>query len=426
MAARLVRLLLPFFCCLLLSPALVAQKYTIEKVSFTGYPAATQAELMTAAGLQSGVPLDQPEIQAAAQKLSDTGLFSDVHFAFDGSELKFTLTPADGAVPALFVNFPWWDNKTLTAVVSARVPLFHGTVIPESGMQRQVTAALTALVTAKGVPAKVTAQPHTDSAKLLGIDFQIESPPVQIVEVKFLGASGAFANAVDAIQMAAAGQAFNEATQAALQSALCAVYHRDGYLEVKMTKFAHGEPQFAGGRIGVPVSATIVEGPQYRVGNLTLSGDALMTQEEFAKLAKLHAGDVANEDLLHATLAEIAAPYKTRGYLQASIEANPTFDRTAHFDRAGNTVSYSIVVVPGPVFHMGKLTLVNLDDDRKALVLKYWTMHEGDVYDATYPPAFLNMNRSNLRALEGWSANYMRSEHEDTHVVDVTITFQRG
>jgi hypothetical protein len=48
------------------------------------------------------------------------------------------------------------------------------------------------------------------------------------------------------------------------------------------------------------------------------------------------------------------------------------------------------------------------------------------VYDATYPPAFLNMNRSNLRALEGWSANYMRSEHEDTHVVDVTITFQRG
>ena len=425
MPPRLLRQVSSFFCLLLLAPALTAQKYDIQKISFTGYPAATQAELMTVAGLQSGVPLGQPEIQAAAHKISETGLFSNVQFAFDGAELKFTLQPADGAVPALFANFPWWDNKALTAAVAAKVPLFHGTVIPESGIQQQVTAALAALVAERGVQATITSQPHSDLGKLVGLEFRIESPPIQIAEVRFAGASAGLAEPVNGIAKAAVGKEFYEATEPTLQSALRAVYHRQGYLDFAMTKFAHGEPQLAGGRVGVPVNATIVEGPQYRVAGLMLSGDALMTQEEFAKRAKLRVGDVANEDLLQATLAEIAAPYKAKGYLRASIQANPTFDKTAHFDHPGNTVSYSINVVPGPVYHMGKLTIVNLDDERKALVLKYWTMHEGDVYDATYLPSFLPANKSNLHALDGWSATYKQYEHEDTHLVDLTVTFRQ-
>src|SRR5277367_4829132 len=217
MLARSPRFLLPFLCCLLLSPALTAQKFAVKKITFIGYPLASDAELMAASELKAGASLDQPEIQAAAQKLSDTGLFSDVHFAFDGSELKFTLNPAEGAEPVLFTNFPWWDNKALTAAVAAKVPLFHGKVIPESGQQQQITAALTALVAEKGVQAKISAQPHNDSSgKRLGVEFQIDSPPVRIAEVKFAGMSAGLADQVDTIEKAAAGQEFNEATEATL------------------------------------------------------------------------------------------------------------------------------------------------------------------------------------------------------------------
>ena len=425
MPARPLRFLLPFFCCLLISPALNAQKFAVDKITFVGYPAASDAELLAASGLKAGVPVDQTEIQAAAQRLSDTGLFASVNFAFDGNDLKFTLNPAEGAEPVLFANFPWWDTKTLTAAVAARVPLFHGTAIPESGQQQQITAALTALVAEKGVQAKIAAQPYRASGKKM-VEFHIESPPVQIAEVKLAGAGGPFTDPVDAIAKAAAGQEFNEATEATLQTALRAVYHRQGCLDFALKNFAHGEPQSAGGKVDVPVSATIVQGPQYRVGSLTLSGDVLMTPEEFAKRAKLHAGDIANEDLLRATMAEVVAPYKARGYLRASVEVTPTFDRTAHFDRGGDTVNYVINVVPGPVYHMGKLTLAGLDDEQKALVLKYWPMKEGDAYDATVAPGFLNRNRSNMRALDGWSATYKQYENEETHVVDLTITFQQG
>src|SRR5215469_7745835 len=121
LSARSLRLLFPLCCLFALSPALFAQKLTVGKITFVGYPAASDTELLAASGLKPGGSFDQPEIQAAAQKLSDTGLFGDVRFALDGSNLTFTLTPAEGAVPVQFVNFPWWDRKTLITALAARV-----------------------------------------------------------------------------------------------------------------------------------------------------------------------------------------------------------------------------------------------------------------------------------------------------------------
>lgn len=405
-----------------LTPALIAQKYVPRQIVFSGYSSASQAELLAASGLTAGVPLGQKEIQAAGQKLSDTGLFSDVRFSFDGSELLYTLTPATGAGPVYYQNFPWWDAKSLTVAVAARVPLFHGSAVPESGLQNQIAAALTALVQEKGVTATVTAVPRKDgsSGAINGVEFRIDSPPVQIGEVKFSGASGAWTDKLAAIQKAAAGQDYSEGAESTLRQAVNAIYHRQGFLDVSMTHFAYGQPQFLNGKVLVPVSITLQEGPQYFLKGLTLSGDILMTPEEFSKRAKIHANDVANEDLLRQTLAEVARPYKAKGYLRATINANPVFDRWTH------TVEYAVTVIPGPVFHMGKLTLLNLDAEKQALIMKYWTLNQGDAYDATYAPTFRNRNRNNLHALDAWSATYKQYENEETHSVDLVVTFQQG
>lgn len=410
-------------CCLsfFLISALFAQKFTPRQITFSGYSGASQAELLAASGLSLGVSLGQPEIQAAAQKLSDTGMFSDIRFSFDAVDLHYTLTPATGTLPVSYANFPWWDSKTLTAALSAKVPLFHGELVPESGLQTQVAAALTALVREKIATATVSGMPMNDlSGKLAGVQFRIDSPQVQVGEVKFAGASGAWTAPLAAIEKAAAGQDFGAGTESTLEQAVKATYHRQGYLDVSMTNFAYGQPQFLDGKILVPVSARLHEGPQYFLSSLKLSGDVLMTSDEFEKRAKIHTGEVANEDLLRQTLAQIAQPYKAKGYLRATISAEPVFDNWQH------TVNYSIIVTPGPVFHMGKLTLLNLDAEKQALVMKYWTLNQGDVYDATYAPTFLNRNRSSLHGLDSWSATYKQFENEDTHIVDLVISFQQG
>lgn len=391
-----------------------------KKVTFAGVPQ-SQAELLAFTGLAPQKPISHDQVQAAAQKLMDTGLFTDIQFKYDGTELLYTMAPATDAQPVHYLNFPWWDEASLNAAVAGKVRLFHGSLPPESSLQQQVTDALTALVAAKGVTATVTATPTQDPAgKDTGVQYQIDTPPVQIGAVTFSGASTAWADPVAAIQKAASGQNFDGATEATLTTALRVMYHRQGYLEMAVAAFAHGEPRLEGGKVLVPVSANIVEGPQYKVASLQLAPGGPMTPDEFAKAAKLHAGDVANEDLLHATLASIAGPYKSHGYLRAKIDAKPKFDAAA------GTVSYTVIVDPGPVFRMGEISLINLSDQQRAEVLRYWPLQEGDVYDATVANSFLLKNKSTLHSLDGWSATWKAYEHEDTDIVDLVVTFHQG
>jgi hypothetical protein len=407
--------------CLVFSSSLVAQKYTPKKITFSGYSGGSQAELLLASGLKADTAVGQEDLNAAALQLSKTGLFSDVRFTFDGTEVHFALKPGDGLVPVFYENFPWWGSKELTASLAGKVPLFHGSVVPEGGLQAQVIAALTAMVAEKGVSATIAPAPQIDSTgQSVGVKLHIESPSVEVGEVKFARLLPEWIGPMGEIQKAATGQPFDQSLEATLATAVRNVYHREGYLDVSMEGYAMGMPEVASGKVVVPVSATIEQGAQYRLGSLNLSGDVLMTPDEFAKRAKIHAGDVANEDLLRQTLAMVAGPYKAKGYLRATIKAAPSFDHSQHL------VKYDIAVAPGDVYHLGKLEIANLPDDKKTLVLQNWTLRPGDVYDASYPPVFLNKNAKALQALDGWSATYKQYEHEDTHIVDLVVSFRPG
>lgn len=105
--------------------------------------------------------------------------------------------------------------------------------------------------------------------------------------------------------------------------------------------------------------------------------------------------------------------------MNRSRYATPNVNATSH------TVDYTIAVQPGPVFHMGVLSLVNLNDQR----LRYCsTDHctQTMSYDAILVPQFLLRYKNQLHALDGWSATYKAFEHEDTHLVDLVLTFRPG
>ncbi|MGA8109309.1 MAG: POTRA domain-containing protein, partial [Acidobacteriaceae bacterium] len=229
-----------------------------------------------------------------------------------------------------------------------------------------------------------------------------------------------WAEPVLAIQNAAVGQNFDAATEATLMAALRAIYRRQGYLEMAMTGYSHGAPEVTDGKIMVPVNATVAEGLQYRVRGMHFAGDSVVTAEEFNRMARLHLADIANEDLLHATLAAMSAEYRSHGYLRAQLDANPKLDP------ATRTVDYPITVQPGPVFTMGTLGLVNVNDLQRAEILKVWPLKGGGVYDPVEVAQFLQKYKNQLHSLDGWSASYKEYDHEDSHVVDLVVTFHQG
>ena len=65
------------------------------------------------AGLKPSDGVTQADIQAAAQKLMDTGAFSDIRFTFDGLQLTYALKSA-AMQPVSYQNLPWWDGDALS------------------------------------------------------------------------------------------------------------------------------------------------------------------------------------------------------------------------------------------------------------------------------------------------------------------------
>ena len=400
-----------------------AQQYLPKDITFSGYQDASAAELLAITGLKKGAALSQADVQAAAQKLNDTGLFSKISFRSEPSALRFDLVPADGLAPVKYENFPWWPDSEITSDLRKAIPAFHGALPPESGLEKQVSVELVKLIASKNITVTVESSPQValGSGKVSAIQFRIASPPVVLGQTTIAGASAANEADVATIAKAAAGEAYSQdATLAMLNEALKNSYHERGFLELSTSGFTHKDAREMEGKIVVPIELTLTEGPQYHVGKFTLNGDILMSKAEFEKSAKLHPGDIANESKLRNTLYLIASPYKTRGYLRAHIAAEPVF----HHDTPA-IVDYAISVTPGDVFHMGTLTLENLTDVQKAQFLKAWKMGAGDVYDASYPPVFLKKNADVLHALDGFDAGYKQYEHEDTHVVDLVVTFRK-
>ena len=88
---RSVRLALLAICLLVPSLHLTAQTFKLPAITFTGAPAFSQDDLLKLSGLHPGGTSTQAEVQAAAQHLSDTGLFADIHFESNAKGLVYTI-----------------------------------------------------------------------------------------------------------------------------------------------------------------------------------------------------------------------------------------------------------------------------------------------------------------------------------------------
>lgn len=422
MLAKPARTALWLLFGILLATPLFAQQYVPKTITFSGDSHDKPASLLSITGLHPGVSVSAAQIRAGAQHLLNTGIFAHVQFTFNGVDLKYILTPSSsGQEPVSYLNFPWWNDTQLTQAITARLPLFHGKVAPESAMQQQVANTLTALVAVRGVHATITAVPSlTYAGQSASVSYEITSPLVVVGTVILNGVSTQFTQNMAAVQKAASGHPWNSSVQDQIQKALNAVYHRHGYLRDQVTSVNHGTPQLAGNKLLVPVTATVQEGSQYHFAGLTLDGTPLPASEKALRDSPLHPGDVADAELLRGLLMSIELPYRSQGYLDAKIRATPAYNRIQHI------VSYTVSISPGPVYHFRKFTVTGLTPEKTAVVLKYWNLKPGDAFNATYPSSFLLLNKKTLPQLNGWSATYKEYDNTVTHTVDLTMKFAKG
>lgn len=415
------------FLCLVTTSA-IAQQYTVKNIVFDGKTPYSQAALEAASGLKPGDVISKTELQAASQRLNDTGAFDDLQSTLDGPvkaiSVIFKVKAADPShiLTATFDNFVWFQPEELPAELQKLVPLFNGTV-PEAGNQQDaIVAALKKLLSEKGVDATVTCDPlaPSPSQPLRLAEFRVSKPQVLFHSLTLNGVNPPFSDQLSTLTTKAPGKAYVEGlVPFSLSSAVLAVYQNAGYQDSKLTSLTRKIAASTGSQADVDVSATVEPGDVYHLSKLEWPGSPMMSAEGFAADADLHPGDVASRKALLSSLGKLESAYRNKGYMDVVVTATPQLDTSAH------TVAFTITAISGDQYRIRKVTPEGLNAAQQKDFDSAWKMNPGDVFNEGYASSFLH-NNSALQSFNGYEAKFKTIANPDDHTVELIMTFYKS
>jgi len=407
-------------------------------VKVVGTERYSDKEILAASGLQIGQPAADGDFKEAAQRLGDSGLFSDVVYSFtsSGDAVKLDLQLADTdkskLVPAQFDNFVWFTDNELRASLQRRVPLFKD-LLPLSGnLMDRVSEALQSILSEKGLPGRVdyVREGQDESGgPLVGVAYRVEEVSIRIHDFEFPGASPEQSTLLKTAAHRAIGAKYERsAVTAVAKFDLLPVYLQRGYLKAAFgpsdarvvtqpSPAADDQgPAELHSELEVDAIVPVVTGKVYVTSGVDWKGNSAITTSALAPLVQLPTGLPADAVRLPVDLEKMEKLYRSRGYMAVQIKANPEFDEKR------STVHYDLNVAEGDLYRMGELEITGLDTQAKAHMTEAWTLREGQPYNADYSVKFLSENRQLIpRGVQG---TVQETPDAKDKTVDVEIRFK--
>ena len=415
--------------------AVAANRLTALKV--TGTARYTDKEILAASGLQIGQNAADGDFREAAQRLGDSGLFSDVVYSYSSSgagvRLEMQLADAEQSklVPAHFENFVGFTDDELRTALRSRVPLFQQLLPIAGNLPDQISEALQAILTEKQFPGRVNylrESQDESGGPLSAVAYRVEEVSIRIRSIEFPGASPEQTALLATAARRLTGAEYGRATlAAAAKFDLLPVYLRRGYLKAAFGPSdtrAVPQPSVAGDAQGpaelqVDVILPVQTGKMYSTSSVDWKGNSAIKIGELAPLLHLSTGQPADAVRLLRDIENVGKLYRSRGYMTVQIKSD------TQFDEEKNTVHYDLNIVEGDLYKMGELEILGLDTQATARMQGAWTLREGQPYDADYPERFRDDTGQLLPRGVRWVISIHETLEAKDKTVDVEVRFKQ-
>jgi outer membrane protein insertion porin family len=148
-------------------------------------------------------------------------------------------------------------------------------------------------------------------------------------------------------------------------------YTDDGYLRVEVS-----EPEVEPREDGLFVRVKIREGEQFRVGSLTVTGDATIDLEALRQKLKLEEGAIFNRSFLTVDVEGLESFYTDRGFYFARVTPATKLDPEAL------TVDVEFQVKKGPLYFIRHIEIAGNTRTIDPVIRREMRMVEGQLYSA--------------------------------------------
>jgi outer membrane protein insertion porin family len=403
----------------------------IAEITVTGSQKHSATELAAASGIKVGDVVTKDQLQAAANRLANSGLVANVTYQFTtdsaGVHLVFAVQDAD-VVPVLFDNFPWFTDDELAAALRKSIGVFDGTAPPQGDVLDKMTGALQDLLFSKGVHGRVE---HALMERPDGpgqvIQFSVSGLVIKVAGVTFSDPLATKSIDVTARLVDAVGQPYSRITMILFDyEQVRPVYLTNGYLKVTFgmpSAVLTGQTN-ANGEKTVQVTVPITTGPKYIYSGVTWSGISAFNELALTQIIPLAPGAVADGNKFQGAVQKIIQHYAHSGYLDTQVDAEP------QFDDAGAKISYAMKVTEGPQYKMGNLVITGLSLDGERKLRAAWMLAQGVAFDEDYFDAFVSrMKKPTPDVFGNTPVHYdkigdLLRRDDKNHTVDVLLDFQ--
>jgi outer membrane protein assembly factor BamA len=374
-----------FLCILLPLLANAEDHYRLVRVMVTGSQRYNLDDLVRATGLSANSQVVLNDLQGAATRLGNSGAFTSVQFTFKpaagprGVEADFEVKDADQFLSVVFENLIWFSDQDLQQALHQELPLYNGTLPTSGSMTDDVSAALTKLLAAKGLPSSVSYMPAGELGRpISAYRYKVENAGLKIESVHIAEASHMPADLLAKSIASLQGQEYQRSgLSRAFELSLTPLYAERGFLKFKIIEVKAALSPNGGVVLEVPIS----EGEQYRLAGYDWTGNTLISSEELSKQITLKPGELVNFSKLNHDLAQVRRLFGKYGREAATITPVPTYGQ--------GTVTYSFSVREGDLYRMGKLEIDGFDAETTRKLTESWKLPDGAAYDRTYMQKFL-------------------------------------
>jgi outer membrane protein insertion porin family len=243
-------------------------------------------------------------------------------------------------------------------------------------------AAIKALYKSKGFyNTTVTAQISYPDEEHAALRYIVEEgDKIFIKEIKFIGNKSFDSDELEDIIESTEKHFFSWLTEGGLMkqqmldqdvARLGSFYNNQGFLEVKI-----GEPKVVQDEEWLYITFTIEEGPRYRVGTVSFSGDLIEDQQVLRSYLSIPNEEFINRQVLREDILKITDLYSEHGFAFADIR--PRTKKSA----TGARVDVDINISKGELVYIQRIAVKGNSRTRDNVIRRELNIAEGGLFDS--------------------------------------------
>ncbi len=191
---------------------------------------------------------------------------------------------------------------------------------------------------------------------------------------------------------------------------ITAFYHNNGYVQARV-----GEPEVSFVEDGIVITIRIDEGPQFKVGEVTMSGDLIIPKEQLLEKLEISEEEYYNREILRADVITLTDIYADEGY--AYVDVSPRMDQ----DTDNLVVNIVFDIDKGKQVYFEEITISGNSKTRDKVIRRQLQVHEQELYGGRRLKRSVR-NLYRLDFFEDIKVNTIRGSADDRMRLRIDVT----